>query len=172
MVEQFDVSQMTADQRDDLRRQLNDNSRPWWHRLVPAGAQKAARKVWDLLGNPFIGLALIALLVFYGMSDDVADSVWGGAKHYLGVLLVIAVGGYFLVLFCYFLLDPFLSFKEFNKLVGRWWRGEPVSETDVKMGQAMAVRSGLVFLGLCILANGGMHYWDFGAKVAEKAAGG
>ena len=76
----------------------------------------------------------------------------------LSALAPVAV----IIFACMFLFDFALSFKEFGKAI-RFWEKKPenVRREDALIVLAMAIRSGLVFLGIAIVVGAGLEFIDF-----------
>ena len=114
------------------------------------------------LSRPTIGLIAIAFFLGFGTSESVRLDLFDQSVHLVGVMLVVLAALFTLIAACYFLFDAWLSFAEFSKRVNGWFKGTWVpTSVDATVMLAMAIRSGLVFLGFCIVAYGGLAYLDF-----------
>ena len=114
------------------------------------------------LSRPVIGLIAIAFFLGFGTSSAVRVDLFDQSVHLVGVMLVVLAALFTLIAACYFLFDAWLSFAEFSKRVNGWFNGSWVpTSVDATVMLAMAIRSGLVFLGFCIVAYGGLAYMDF-----------
>ena len=170
MVGNIDVSRLTPEQRAQLRTQLfqrgegNDPAeRSFRSRLT--GASATFKAAWRLLGNPFLGLLAVAFVLFFLVDAAVRADLYLAATRLLGSVFVILVA-------CYTVFDHFLSFREFGKLLRKWERGEELTHDDRDMGRSMAIRSGLVFLSICILLASALHFIQPAVKSAMAGAGG
>ena len=138
---------------------------PWSQRPGIAWLLGLMKRAWGGFGNPLIGIAAIVGFLLLVASAAVQTDILNNVIHLVGVMLIVLAAIFTILCACYFIFDHFLSFREFGRAIGRWSRGEPFSDNDTRMVQAMAVRSGLVFVGICILTFGVLLYLDFGGAV-------
>ena len=115
-------------------------------------------------GVPLSTLIVGSLFFFYVLGEAVQANIFIQVEHLLGVMVMVAAVVVFNIVMCVFLLDNWLSFREFGKAIAKWERGE-AAEHDRWYVIAMAIRSGLVFLGICILEGLALLYLDFGGTV-------
>lgn len=133
----------------------------WW-RARPASAGGGLVGGFKSLSRPTIGLIAIAFFLGFGTTAAVRVDLLDQSVHLVGTMLVVLAALFTLIAACYFLFDAWLSFAEFSKRVNGWFTGKWVpTSTDATIMLAMAIRSGLVFLGFCIVAYGGLAYLDF-----------
>ena len=116
------------------------------------------------LGRPAFALALIGVFLGLAVAAPVLADLWDQAVHLLGMMMVVLAAVMAILLACWFLFDHFLSFREFGLLIRRWEKSpegkDSLTYIDARIAMAMALRSGLVFLGICILAHGALVYLD------------
>jgi hypothetical protein len=117
-------------------------------------------KVWKRLGNPILGFLGVILFLALFVSASVRSDLWLQLEHLLGIMLVVIGAVFVILLACWFLFDAFLSFREFGQALRKWEAGYEPTQQDALYVLAMAIRSGLVFLGICVLAAGALLYLD------------
>ena len=127
--------------------------------------KKLGMTAWGRLGNLVLGLAGVVLFLALFVGAKVRADLWLQLEHLLGIMLVVAGAVFVILLACYFLFDAFLSFREFGSALRKWEGGYEPTQQDALYVLAMAIRSGLVFLGICVLATGALLYLDFGGSV-------
>ena len=127
--------------------------------------KRVGAALWKRLGNPVLGLVGVVLFLALFVGAKVRADLWLQLEHLLGIMLVVAGAVFVILLACYFLFDAFLSFREFSAALRKWETGYEPTQQDALYVLAMAIRSGLVFLGICVLATGALLYLDFGGSV-------
>ena len=80
-------------------------------------------------------------------------------EHLAGIIIVTMICIFAILVSTYTLFDRFLSFKEFGEAIRRWEKGEN-KPGDEQYTIAMALRSGLVFLGIAIIMAATFMYLD------------
>lgn len=124
--------------------------------------ERILKVAWKHLGNPVLGIGGVVLFLALVVSAKVRADLWLQLEHLIGVMLVVIGAALVLLFACYFLFDAFLSFREFAQAIRAWENGRVPTLPDAIYVLAMGARSGLIFLGLCILASGALRYLDFG----------
>ena len=156
-----DTSNMTSDQRKDLLKQLQGDS--FWSRLT---IPPAVKRLWRLVGNPFLGLIGVSAVLFFLVDAAVRADLYLAATRLFGAVCVVLTSVLVILVACYTFFDPFLSFREFGKLLRKWESGAGLTQDDREMGRSMAIRSGLVFLSICILLASALHFIQPAVKAA------
>lgn len=131
-------------------------------------------KVLSFVGRPVIAIALVAMFLLFAVADAVLGDLWDQGVHLVGIMFLVLAAVLVILLACMFLFDHFLSFREFGAAIRRWERAtnpkksednfetRPTLEDAIHV-LAMGLRSGLVFVGICILTYGALSYLDFGS---------
>ena len=134
--------------------------------LENVNLKAVAAAAWKKLGNPVIGLVGIIVFLWLFIGGKARTDLWLNTEHLVGVMLIVVVAVFVILVACYFLFDAFLSFREFGEALHKWETdrkaGKETSMADALVILSMALRSGLVFVGICLLSNGALGYLDFG----------
>ena len=104
-------------------------------------------------------LILIILLVFV-LPDKIMQDVFKHGEHIIFVFLLGGFGMAFQTFISYYLLDPWLNFREINQAMERQ-KDNCMKEGDKEILSGAGSRSGFVYLGNTLVFAAVLVYMDF-----------